>query len=134
VREKEQEAGSLWALTPGQKPLSDSQLWRYIARADKLIAESCRAHRKKFIRRHLAQRNNVYAKALSAGDYRTALAALKDMAELQGLYPPKKIAPTTPEGDRPYVGLTDAERLAAYERLQARVSASSECVPVSRST
>jgi hypothetical protein len=69
-----------------------------------MLADSCKASAKKLFRKHLAQRANVYAKALSAGDYRTALAVLKDTAELQGLYPPKKIAPTTPEGDRPYTG------------------------------
>src|SRR5262249_47926914 len=68
------------------KPLSDGQLWRYIRRADQMIAESCRASRRKLLRRHLAQRRNLYAKAVSAGDYRTALAVVRDEAELQGLY------------------------------------------------
>src|SRR4051794_4222826 len=75
VREKEREEGSPWHLAEGQKPLSDSQLWRYIARADKEVAAACRASRKKLLRRHLAQRRNLFAKALSAGDYRAALAA-----------------------------------------------------------
>ncbi len=124
AREKEQEAGSAWTVPEGGKPLSDGQLWRYIARADKLIAESCRASRKKLLRRHLAQRRNLFAKAVSAGDYRTALAAARDEAELQGLYPPKKIAPTNPKGDEPYAGnLTDAERAAALEALYARLGA-----------
>jgi len=86
VREKEHEAGSVWKLSKGRKPLSDSQLWRYMAEADKLIAESCRASRKKLIRRHLAQRRNLFAKAVNAGDYRTALAVVRDEAEMQGLY------------------------------------------------
>jgi hypothetical protein len=95
-------------------------LWRYIGRADKLIAESCRTSRKKLLHRHLAQRRNLFAKAVSAGDYRTALAVAKDEAELQGLYPPKKVAPTNPKGDQEYgAGLSDAERLAALERLYA---------------
>src|SRR5215510_1585403 len=74
VREKEQEKGSVWELPPDGKPLSDSQLWRYMSKADKLMAESCRASRKKLLRRHLAQRRNLFAKAVRAGDYRTALA------------------------------------------------------------
>src|SRR5215469_7170295 len=123
AREKEQEEGSAWQLDEGQKPLSDGQLWRYIAKADRLIAESCRASRKKLLRRHLAQRRNLFAKAVSAGDYRTALAVARDEAELQGLYPPKKIAPTNPKGDKPYAGpaLTDTERLAALQTLHASV-------------
>jgi hypothetical protein len=53
---------------------------------------------------------------------RTALAVLKDEAELCGLYAPKKIAPTNPDGDKPYA-LTDAQRLAALKRLLASVEA-----------
>src|SRR5262249_5447322 len=80
AREKEQEPGSAWELKGGAKPLSDGQLWRYIGRADKMIAESCRASRKRLMRRHLAQRRNLYAKSVLAGDYRTALAVLRDEA------------------------------------------------------
>ena len=123
VREKEQEAGSVWELPPGGKPLSDSQLWRYLAKADRLIAESCRASRKKVLRQHLAQRRNLYAKAVSSGDYRTALAVLRDEAELQGIYPPKKIAPTTPDGGKPYGRLDDQARAAAVAALLARYGA-----------
>src|SRR5262245_49930337 len=90
AREQEQTPGSSWQLKEGAKPLSDGQLWRYIRRADQLIAESGRASRKKLLRRHLAQRRNLYAKALSAGDYRGALAAARDECELLGLYPAKR--------------------------------------------
>jgi hypothetical protein len=122
VREKEAEGGSPWHLADGEKPLSDSQLYRYLQRVDSQIAESCRTSRKKLLRRHQAQRRNLYAKAVSAGDYRAALAVLRDEAELQGLYPPRKIAPTNPEGDKPYEGsLTDAERATALQALYARL-------------
>jgi hypothetical protein len=77
-------------------------LWRYISRADKLIAESCRSSRKKLLRRHLAQRRNLFAKAILAGDYRTALAVARDEAELQGLYPAKKTE-VTGKGGSPIV-------------------------------
>jgi hypothetical protein len=120
VREKEQEAASVWELPPNAKPISNATLWRYIGRADKLIAESCRTSREQLLSRHEAQRRNLYAKAVSAGDYRTALAVVKDEAELQGLYPPKKVAPTTPDGNQEYgFGLSDAERLAALQTLYA---------------
>jgi hypothetical protein len=102
AREKEQEAGSAWELKPGGKPLSDGQLWRYVARADRLIAESCRVSRKKLLRRHLAQRRNLFAKALLAGDYRAALSAARDEAELLGLYPARR-AEVTGKGGAPIV-------------------------------
>jgi hypothetical protein len=124
VREKQTDPNSPWFLPEGQKPLSDSQLWRYLAKSDRLIAESCRASRKKLLRRHLAQRRNLYAKAVSAGDYRTALAVVRDEAELQGLYPPKKIAPTTPDGEEPYeANFSDADRATALQALYARLGA-----------
>ncbi len=91
VRDKEQEEGSNWHLAEGAKPLSDSQLWRYLARVDNAIAESCRASRKKLLRRHQAQRRNLYAKAVSQGDIRTALQCARDEAELLGLYPSKGV-------------------------------------------
>lgn len=124
AREKERESGSAWELPEGGKPLSDGQLWRYIGMADKLIAESCRASRKKLLRRHLAQRRNLYAKAVSQGDVRAALAVLSDEAKLLGLYAPVKVAPTNPEGDQSYEPLTDAETAAALEALYARLGAS----------
>lgn len=86
AREKEQEAGSAWQLPEGGKPLSDGQLWRYIGMADKMIAGSCRASRKRLLRRHLAQRRNLYAKAVSQGDIRAALAVLDSEAKLTGLF------------------------------------------------
>jgi hypothetical protein len=99
AREKEAEAGSAWELLPGGKPLSDGQLWRYVSRADKLIAESCLARGKKMLRRHLGQRRNLYAKAISQGDVRTALAVLSDEAKLLGLYPPAKMEHTGAKGE-----------------------------------
>jgi hypothetical protein len=124
AREKEREPGSAWELQDGAKPLSDQQLWRYVARSDQLIADNFRSSRKKTLRRHLAQRRNLYAKAVSQGDIRAALAVLQDEAQLEGLYPPKKIAPTNPKGDKPYAALTDEERAAALAALYARLGCS----------
>jgi hypothetical protein len=109
VREREAEEGSPWHLAEGEKPLSYSQIRRYAARAERLIAESCRASRKRLLRRHLARRRNLYAKACLQGDVRAALACLDSEADLLGLFAPKKIAPTNPKGDLPYAGLTDEE-------------------------
>jgi hypothetical protein len=52
-----------------------------------LIAESARATRKQRLRVHVARRKSLYARAVNAADYRTALAVLADLAKLEGLYP-----------------------------------------------
>ncbi|HLJ97465.1 MAG TPA: hypothetical protein VKU02_30175 [Gemmataceae bacterium] len=67
--------------------VSDSQLWRYLRKSDEVLAHTLERDRHKLLNRHLAQRFALYARAMSVSDYRTALAVLKDQAELQGLYP-----------------------------------------------
>jgi hypothetical protein len=123
VREKEGESGSAWCLAEGEAPLSDGQIRRYQQRADKLLYESHERSRRKLFRRHLAQRRNLYARAVTTGDVRTALACLDSEAELLGLFPPKKVAPTTPDGRDPWApalrSLSD-EELAALARDAAR--------------
>jgi len=86
VAEKEAAGEAPWAIPEGGKPVSERTLWRYIALTEKLMAESVKESRKKLLRRHLAQRMSLYAKAVSQGDVRAALAVLRDEAELQGLY------------------------------------------------
>ena len=87
TREKEGEKGSDWHLADGDNPMSDGQIGRYIAKADKAIEASAARNRKKLIRRHTAKRRNLYAKSVMAGDLRTALACLSEEARLLGLYP-----------------------------------------------
>jgi hypothetical protein len=87
VAEKQAAGEGPWALRDGENPLSDRQLYRYLAAADTLIAESCRTSRKKLLRNHLAQRRKLFARAAAAGDVKAALAVLQDIARLQGLYP-----------------------------------------------
>jgi hypothetical protein len=86
VAEKEQAAEPPWAIPEGGNPISQRQLWRYIARADRLMGASSETTRKKQLRVHLARRKSLYARAVNKGDERTALAVLRDLAELQGLY------------------------------------------------
>jgi hypothetical protein len=98
VREKCTENKPPWEC---EKCLSDAQIYRYIARADKLIAESCRSSRKRLLRRHLAQRRNLFGKATNSGDVRTALACLESEARLLGLFdaPSKSAKTETPPVD-----------------------------------
>ena len=79
--------GRRGALGDGEKPLSDRQLYRYLAAADTLVTESCRTSRRKLLRNHLAQRRKLFARAVAAGDIKAALAVLQDLAKMQGLYP-----------------------------------------------
>jgi hypothetical protein len=100
--------------------VSERQLWRYQQAALKLCVRRLEKDREKTFARHLLQRRAMYARAMEAGDWRTALAVAKDEAELHGLYPPKKVAPTSPDGDSPYnAGLAALlpELRAAVDRL-----------------
>ena len=71
--------------------VSDTQLRRYIQKADELLVERQDRSRKKVVARHLAQRQALYARAVNGADYRTALAVLSDEARLRGLYPEREV-------------------------------------------
>ena len=87
VRDEEKKEGSLWFLKPGEEPMSDSQIWRYMQKADELLRQTHEKSRASNLRRHLAQRRRLYARAVAAGDTGTALAVLKDEAKMLDLYP-----------------------------------------------
>jgi predicted phage terminase large subunit-like protein len=91
VAEQEAAGAPPWTIPEGGKPLSERQIRYYVAAADKLMDESCRQSRRKRLRRHLAQRRALFARAVNKGDERTALAVLRDEAELLGLYPAARI-------------------------------------------
>lgn len=59
----------------------------YSAKADEMMAESVEKNRDRLIAFHFASRRALYARTMSVSDYKTALAALKDEADLIGLYP-----------------------------------------------
>lgn len=80
-----------YAAAPEQNwAVSDSQLWRYVRAADALTGEYFDAKADYLLNRHLLQRRTLYAHAMGAGDFRTALAVLVDEAKLEGLYPATK--------------------------------------------
>jgi hypothetical protein len=115
IREYAQAQSPPWGVT-------DAQLWRYVKAADALCRKYLDGQSEHLLARHLLQRRQLYAHAMSAGDFRAALAVLKDEAELEGLYAPRKVALTDPTGTREYSGgLTDADRHAALQNLYARV-------------
>jgi hypothetical protein len=86
VAGKEQAGEPPWAIPSGGKPLSERQIRRYVEQADQLIEENCRTSRKKLLRRHLAQRRQLFRKAVAADDLRAALAVLDSEAKLEGLF------------------------------------------------
>ena len=99
-----------------QWDVSDRSIRRYMEVAYKRMADASKRDSKQLLGRHLMQRRALYARCLKQGDHRSALNVLKDEASLQGIYPPTKIAPTTPDGQHPYPGpqgpvLTRRERL-----------------------
>jgi hypothetical protein len=78
--------------------VSDTQLWRYIREADALCKEHFDAKAEHLLNRHLLQRRTLYAHAMGAGDFRTALAVLQDEAKLEGLYPATRTELTGKDG------------------------------------
>jgi hypothetical protein len=75
--------------------VEDRQLRTYISRADDLLVERQEKSRRRVMARHRAQRRALYARAINAADYRTALAVLSDEARLLNLYPATKIETKT---------------------------------------
>jgi hypothetical protein len=78
--------------------VGERQLWNYIAASDGLLTKRLEKDRDKLFARHVAQRRLLYARAVNAADFRTALAIAKDEAELEGLYAAKKLEMAGPGG------------------------------------
>ena len=96
-----------------QWDVSDRSIRRYMEKAYKRMADASRRDERQLLGRHLMQRRALYARCLKQGDHRTALAVLKDEADLQGVYPPTKIAHSSGNGqeNRPVAVLSRKERL-----------------------
>jgi hypothetical protein len=86
VAEREADGAPPWTIPDGGKPLSQRQLWRYVALSDRLLKESALTNRRKRLRLHFARRKNLFARAVATGQINVALAVLKDLAELEGFY------------------------------------------------
>ena len=82
--------------------LTDRQVRRHINVAYQRTTDILEQKQEELLSRHLMQRRGLYARCLKAEDLRTALQVLHDEAQLLGLYPARKIAPTTPDGKDPY--------------------------------
>jgi hypothetical protein len=95
--------------------LTDRAVYRYIQDAHQELGKVLDRTVEELRGRHLAQRRHLYRQAIKTvkdaqgniivgPDLRAALQILKDEAELQGLYPPTKIAPTNPDGTQQFDG------------------------------
>lgn len=71
--------------------LKERQIREYIRRADNLLVERQDRNRRRVVARQLAQRQALFARAVNAADYRTALAIIDSEAKLRGLYPEKDL-------------------------------------------
>lgn len=101
------------------------QLQRYIRQANKLFAKVVRKDHQQLLGRHIMQRRAMFARSIKANNLNTALRSLQDEAKLQGIYPPTKIASTTPDGQQSYFGMVDSplnrrERLTRMLQAEAR--------------
>jgi hypothetical protein len=103
--------------------VKETQLRNYIKKADRLCKERLDAKADHLLARHLLQRRRLYAHAMEMGDYKTALAVLKDEAELEGLYPAKKAEVTGANGGPVATCriITDEERNLALLAILARL-------------
>jgi hypothetical protein len=102
--------------------LTDRQVRRHINAAYRRTTDILGQKQEELLARHLLQRRNLFARCLKAEDLRTALQVLHDEAQLIGLYPARKIAPTTPDGKAPYEAIPGFAALVpeieqALERL-----------------
>jgi hypothetical protein len=100
-------------------------LQKYIAQTDKMIEQSLEKDRGKLLNRHILQRQALFAKAVAVNDYATAKGILKDLAELQGLYPAKRTELTGKDGQPLQLEtkvLTDEERRATVLAILAEES------------
>ncbi len=70
--------------------VSDSQIKKYIGKANELLAEQVERKRSVVFAQHRAMRRSLYARCVNAADYGTARSVLADEAKLLGLYPDVK--------------------------------------------
>jgi hypothetical protein len=87
VRQQESNAESPWHVAEGGSPLSNSQIWRYMKKADERIERSFERSRKILLKRHVAKLNHLYARATTSGEISVARAILRDLAEIRRLLP-----------------------------------------------
>src|SRR5262245_38680171 len=88
-------------LAKNGQTLSNRQLAGLLTAADNQLAAATGdiedEHRRKLIQFHFASRRAIFARAMAAGDLRTALSAIRDEAELLNLYPKHEQTAAAPQ-------------------------------------
>jgi hypothetical protein len=99
IRDTVRVDGEPWPAGHGKAwGVSESQIFRYLKLADKLLAETLEKRRDVCLDRHIAQRRMLYNRCLSTGDNRGALATLDSEVKLLGLGAEHKPASETQDG------------------------------------
>jgi len=90
--------------------VTSRQAYNYARSAEKRIAAIGQRKREGLLDELLARHDDLRDKGYGDRDHRLVLDVDKEDAKLLGLYPPTKIAPTDPTGEKEYAGLSDDER------------------------
>ena len=94
IAEKHQAGEDPWK---GETPLSPQQIESIVKAADALIAQA-NPELPPDVARHIAMRKNLYARAVQAGEIATAARILKDIAQLEQVYPERGSKPAAADG------------------------------------
>jgi hypothetical protein len=88
-----------------------AQAYNYVSRAKAALLKIHEHKRRVALGEMLARHDALRKLGFDAKDHRLVLDTDKEDANLLGLYPPKKVAPTNPAGDQEYGALSDEERM-----------------------
>jgi len=86
------------------------QAYKYLRMARARMRQAAREKEKRMLEIMLARHDDLRDKGYEEKDLRLVLEIDREDAKLLGLYPPTKIAPTDPTGEKEYAALTDDER------------------------
>ena len=95
IAEKEEAGEEPWKVEDERNPLSAAQIGDIIQAADDLIAAASPGDAPE-VARHKAKLKSLYARAVQAGDVRTARSILTDLAKMEGLNRRKPSTPIVP--------------------------------------
>ncbi|MFQ5641806.1 MAG: hypothetical protein ACE5IR_27845 [bacterium] len=104
--------------------ISNSQTDEYIAKANEVINNYESGNRDAKIKKTEQRLEKLLSRAISKKDFRLARLLIQDIRTLFGIDRPIKIAPTTPDGENEFTGISEARQAVEEEisRLLAGVN------------